>query len=157
MLLIYVLILLFTILIAYQINLAFSSNVIVEGLQNSNTNVQNSNTKDYQPYNLNDPNNSLILSQQNAGNIEVLNGRMDDYSGVQNDINNKVVTMQQSIDSMQTQLDGLVQQQANYAQDIAGSAPVEVTGTDVETTDNVESDINGQTQTQGQDEEETTG
>ena len=150
MLLIYVLIILFTILIAYQINLAFSSNKMVEGLENST-----SSRKDYQPYNINDPNNSLILSQQNAGNIEVLKGRMDDYSDLQNNINNKVVTMQQSIDSMQTQLDGLVQQQADYAQDIAGSAPVEVTGTDVETTENVESDINGEGQGQGQEEEET--
>ena len=39
---------------------------------------------------------------------------------------------------MQTQIDGLVQQQANYAQEIAGSTPVDVTGTSYETKENVE-------------------
>jgi hypothetical protein len=42
---------------------------------------------------------------------------------------------------MQTQIDGLVQQQADYAQEIAGSTPPEVTGTDQETADNVAASI----------------
>ena len=32
----------------------------------------------YKPYNLNNPNNTLILAQQNAGNIQVLKKQMDD-------------------------------------------------------------------------------
>jgi len=79
-------------------------------------------------------NNSLILAQQNAGNIEVLKGRIDGFDGVKE----KVDTMQQSIDSMQVQIDGLVQQQADYAQELAGPTPPDVTGTDYETTENVE-------------------
>ena len=67
----------------------------------------------------------------------MLKGRVDKLDGV----NDKVVTMQQSIDSMQTQIDGLVQQQADYAQDMAGSTPADVTGTDGETTENVEDSI----------------
>lgn len=124
MLLIYILIVLFVILISYQVYLAMLSSTIVEGLENN----------DYKPYNTNDPNNSLILSQQNAGNIEVLKGRIDDLDGVKESVDN----MQQSINSMQTQIDGLVEQQANYAQEMAGSTPPDITGTNYETTENVE-------------------
>lgn len=130
MLLIYILILLFIILIGYQAYLANNGfglglfpNKLIEGLENEE-NVTT--TQEYKPYNLNDPNNSLILSQQNAGNIEVLKGRIDKLDGIKQ----RVDDMQQSIDSMQTQIDGLVQQQADYAQEIAGSTPPEVTGTE---------------------------
>ena len=141
MLLIYILIILFIILVSYQVILAFSTNSnaqysLIEGLENADT-TTSTGSQEYKPYNVSDPNNSLILAQQNAGNIEVLKGRVDKLDGV----NDKVVTMQQSIDSMQTQIDGLVQQQADYAQDMAGSTPADVTGTDGETTENVEDSI----------------
>jgi hypothetical protein len=51
---------------------------------------------------------------------------------------------------MQTQIDGLVQQQADYAQEIAGSTPPEVTGTDELTAEDVETSIDQE------DEEKTT-
>jgi hypothetical protein len=128
MLLIYILIVLFAILISYQVYLAMlSSTFIVEGLENNDT---------YKPYKIN-PNNSLILSQQNAGNIEVLKGRINSLDGVKQSI----ADINQSINSMQTQIDGLVEQQANYAQEIAGSTPVDITGTSYETTENVEDSI----------------
>jgi hypothetical protein len=134
MMLIYVLIILFTILILYQAFLAFfMSNSLVEGLENNESNS----TNEYQPYNVNDPNNALILSQQNAGNIEVLKGRIDGFDGVKEKVDN----MQQSINSMQIQIEGLVQQQADYAQEIAGSEPVEITGTEEETVEDIEDDI----------------
>jgi hypothetical protein len=138
MLLIYILIILFIVLVGYQVILAFSpgQNNLIEGLENADT-TTNTGSQEYKPYNVNDPNNSLILAQQNAGNIEVLKGRVDKLDGV----NDKVVTMQQSIDSMQTQIDGLVQQQADYAQELAGSTPPDVSGTDGETTENVEDSI----------------
>jgi Tfp pilus assembly protein PilO len=136
MLLIYILIVLFVILMGYQSYLANNTSRIIEGLENSDTSTSSS-TQEYKPYNLNDPNNSLILAQQNAGNIEVLKGRIDGFDGVKK----RVDDMQQSIDSMQTQIDGLVQQQADYAQEIAGSTPLDVTGTDQETADNVATSI----------------
>jgi hypothetical protein len=138
--LIYILIILFFILVSYQVILAFSPNKIVEGLENSDTTTNtttNISSQQYKPYNLNDPNNSLILAQQNAGNIEVLKGRIDNLDGVKK----KVDDMQQEIDSMQTQIDGLVQQQADYAQEMAGSTPPTVSGTEGETTANVETSI----------------
>ena len=141
MLLIYILIILFIILVGYQVILAFSSNSngqykLIEGLENSDTTTSTT-SQEYKPYNVNDPNNSLILAQQNAGNIEVLKGRVDNLDGVKKSVDD----MKLSIDSMQTQIDGLVQQQADYAQDIAGSTPVDITGTDGETTENVEASI----------------
>lgn len=135
--LIYILIFLFTILIGYQVYLAnkpFSlENNLIEGLENSES---SSTTQDYKPYNINDSN-ALILSQQNAGNIEVLKGRIDGLDGVKIRVDN----MQQSIDVMQTQIDGLVQQQADYAQEIAGSTPADITGTEQETATSVEDSI----------------
>ncbi len=121
--LIKILIIFFTFLIGYQLFLALmKKDNLVEGLENNST-------TEYKPYNTNDPNNpnsALILAQQNAGNIEVLKGRIDGLDG----INNRVDIMQQNIDSMQTQIDALVQQQADYANDLAGSEPLTITGTE---------------------------
>ena len=119
------LIIIFIILIIYQIFLAHFSDSIIEGLEN------------YKEYDTSDPNNVMILAQQNAGNIEVLKGRIDSLDGVKK----RVDDMQQSIDSMQTQIDGLVQQQADYAQEIAGSTPPDVTGTDELTAEDVSASI----------------
>lgn len=127
------LIVFFTCLIGYQIFLALllfiNKGSLVEGLEN--------NTNEYKPYNTNDPNNpnsALILAQQNAGNIEVLKGRVDGLDGVKA----RVDTMQQNVDSMQTQIDALVQQQADYANDLAGSEPATITGTEEATAEDEE-------------------
>jgi hypothetical protein len=130
--LIYVLIIVFILLIAYQIYLSFNTNTLIEGLENATK--PPSMVIEYIPYNLGDPNNSLILSQQNAGNIEVLKGRIDNLDGIKN----KVVDMQQNINSMQVQIDGLVQQQADYAQELVGNTPPAITGTEEETVEDVE-------------------
>ena len=125
--LIYILIGIFTILISYQTYLVIFPNNLIEGLENNGN-------QDYKPYNLNDPNNSLILAQQNAGNIEVLKGRIGSFDDVKSTVDN----MQQDINSMQTQINGLVQQQANYAQEIAGSNPPTISGTEPETSEDAE-------------------
>ena len=130
MLLIYILICVFLVLFGYQIFLAIFSNKIIEGLENETTTATIT-TSEYQPYNVSDPNNSLILAQQNAGNIEVLKGRIDNFDGVKE----KIDTMQQNIDSMQVQINGLVQQQFDFAQDLVGDTPLEVTGTEELTTE----------------------
>lgn len=75
----------------------------------------------YQPYNSNDPNNALILSQQNAGNIEYLKGRVIDLEKS----TTKIDEMSKNMGSMQTQIDSLVQQQAEYVNSISAPAPVE--------------------------------
>jgi hypothetical protein len=125
MILIKLLIYFFIGLIGYQLFLVWTGDNLVEGLENNSNTTE---TKEYEPYNMNDPNNALILGQQNAGNIEVLKGRIDGLDGIKA----RVDTIQQNIDSMQVQIDALVQQQADYANDLAGDQPIEVTGTEEE-------------------------
>ena len=140
--LIKLLIVFFTWLIGYQIYTFFKNGSdLVEGLETQKSN------KEYKDYNTDDPNNpnsALILSQQNAGNIEVLRGRVDDLDGVKG----RVDTLQQNVESVQTQIDALVQQQADYATELAGDTPAEITGLEEETAednedneDNEEEDI----------------
>jgi TolA-binding protein len=133
--LLHILIVLFVSLLLYQMYLEMFKQPLIEGLENGDTTETTPTT--YQPYNLSNPNNSLILAQQNAGNIQVLKGRIDDLDGVKNQVN----TMQQSLNSMQIQIDQLVQQQADYAQELAGSTPPTITGTEPETVEDVEEDI----------------
>jgi hypothetical protein len=126
MLLINILIVIFVCLLVYQTFLALFPNKLMEGLENETSSETKS--KEYQPYNVSDPSNALILAQQNAGNIEVLKGRIDGFDGVKERLN----AMEQNIDSMQVQMDQLVQQQADYAAEIAGTTPPVITGTEEE-------------------------
>ena len=126
MLLINILIVIFVCLLVYQSFLALFPNKLMEGLENETSSETKS--KEYQPYNVSDPSNALILAQQNAGNIEVLKGRIDGFDGVKERLN----AMEQNIDSMQVQMDQLVQQQADYAAEIAGTTPPVITGTEEE-------------------------
>jgi len=89
----------------------------LEYMTNMSTDKTNlSKTKEYKPYNLNDPNNCLILSQQNAGNIEVLKDRINNLDKM----NTKYDKLQETVLILQQRMEGLVQQQATYAQEIAG-------------------------------------
>jgi len=97
----------------------FLGDSVIEGLENA------TDTSTYKPFNLNDPNNALILAQQNAGNIEVLKGQVDQLSADQKKTNG----LQLQIDAIQIQVNDLVNQQAQYAQELAGDTPPEVTGT----------------------------
>lgn len=126
MLLVNILIVIFVCLLVYQTFLALFPNKLMEGLENETSSETKS--KEYQPYNVSDPSNALILAQQNAGNIEVLKGRIDGFDGVKERLN----AMEQNIDSMQVQMDQLVQQQADYAAEIAGTTPPVITGTEEE-------------------------
>ena len=137
--LIYILICLFILLTSYQIILAIYPSTIMEGLESTSTKTQY-----YKPYNVSDPNNSLILAQQNSGNIEVLNGRVDKYTTLQDSVTNDISNIKLNVSSMQTQIDGLVQQQSNYAQELAGSTPPDITGIEGETIENVEKSIEEQ-------------
>lgn len=83
---------------------------------------------EYKDYDTNNPNNALILAQQNAGNISVLKTRVDALDG----INDKVTNLQSQIDEMSAQIDDLVQQQADFGQDLAGDTPADITGTSLE-------------------------
>jgi hypothetical protein len=108
------LIIIFIILIIYQIFLAHFSYSIIEGLEN------------YKEYDTTDPNNVMILAQQNAGNIEVLRQQFDKISGIKQHVED----MSGNIDNLSKQVDDLVQAQQDYLAQNLPAEPPEITGTD---------------------------
>lgn len=107
-----ILIIFFIFLILYQIFLATK---IIEGMDNST----------YTPYDTNNPNNTLILAQQNAGNIEYLRKRIDLVQGM----NQQVQDLSGNVQSLQTQVNGLVQAQKDYADQMTGGTAPDISGT----------------------------
>jgi hypothetical protein len=109
------LILFFGILIIYQVFLAHFT--IKEGLEQQN--------QSYKEYDLNNPNNALILSQQNAGNIEFLKSRIDDLIPLQKqvaDISGNLITLSDKVNE-------IILQQTNFATQNLPSSPPEISGT----------------------------
>ena len=136
MTLIHILIFLFVCLIGYQIGYQLyleSKPKCLEGLTNNDNSNNSTSSEEYQPYNLKDPNNCLILAQQNAGNINFLKQKVNsiDTGKIKTDFDN----LQNQVNTMQGQINSLTQQQSNYAQQIAGSSPPNVTGTNTTDTD----------------------
>ena len=103
------LILLFVLLIGTQIFLAYSGNII-EGIKNKNNKDSNS----YQEY---DGNDALILSKQNAANIEFLKQKFDEINGIQDEVGD----ISGNVAALQTQVDGLVQGQQDYSNNVTSS------------------------------------
>lgn len=116
-----ILILFFIILIFFQIFLAFLNNSIREGLT---TGFAPPVPTQYQPYNTNDPNNALILAQQNAGNIQVLKQQLDEVMKMKQ----QVQDISGNVDALQKQVSGMVGAQQQYAQDMAPSSPPQISG-----------------------------
>jgi len=112
--LVILLILFFIVLIFYQIFLAYFENNIIEGLTN----------KQYQPYNTNDPNNALILAQQNAGNISVLKEQLDELNG----LNKEVQDISGNVIALQEQVSQMILAQQNYSTQMTGGTAPNITG-----------------------------
>ena len=108
-----ILIIFFTSIILYKILFYIGTSFyLIEGMENT-----------YKEYS-GDP---MILAQQNAGNIEYLKSRVDELSNIKGDVD----TMKQNIQTMQIQVDGLVQQQADMAVELSGGEePLTVDGLD---------------------------
>lgn len=93
----------FILLLLYQIFLAYdsSNNIIIESLENMS----------YKEYDTNNPNNIMILTQQNSGNIQYLKQQIDSLLKLQkqvSDISGNVV-------SLQEQVQGIISAQKDYA------------------------------------------
>jgi hypothetical protein len=111
-----ILILFFLLLIAYQLILA---NHVKEGLKNNKT----SDNK-YQPYDMNNPANALILAQQNAGNIDYLKQRVDSVQGMYQ----QVQDVSGNVTVLQKQVNDLVTAQQQYATQMTGGVAPNITG-----------------------------
>ena len=118
MLMLTLLIIFFIVLIFYQLFLAYFENSIMEGYKNKDN-------KDYKSYDTSNPDNALILAQQNAGNIEVLKSQLDDMLG----LNQEVQDLSGNVVRLQQQINDLVQAQNDYANDLTGGVEPEITGT----------------------------
>ena len=73
----------------------------------------------------NNPNNALILAQQNSGNIAYLKKQMDSVQ----DINQEVQDLSGNVQTLQTQVNGIVKAQQNYANQMTGGTVPNITGT----------------------------
>ena len=111
-----ILIVFFIILIIYQIFLAHFSNNVIEGLEN------------YKEYDTNDPNNVMILAQQNAGNIEVLRKQFDNISGLKQEVQD----ISGNVANLTTQVEDLVKAQEDYLDENLPDEPPEITGAEDE-------------------------
>jgi hypothetical protein len=123
--LINILIIFFLFLIIYQIFLA--NNIVVEAklpLVEAKLPVVEGLDNQYQQYDKNNPNNALILAQQNAGNIEYLKSRLDNVQGVVQQFQD----LSGNVTSLQRQVNGLVQAQTDYANQMTGGTVPEITG-----------------------------
>jgi hypothetical protein len=107
-----ILILFFIILVGYQLILASH---VIEGLENND---------DFKPYDMNDPNNALILSQQNAGNINFLKKRMDTVLS----FNQQVQDLSGNVATLQGQVNDLITAQKEYSSQMLGDTPPDITG-----------------------------
>ena len=91
--------------------------------------IEGMESQTYQPYDLNNPNNTLILAQQNAGNIQVLKKQMDDVL----DLNKEVQDISGNLATLSTQVTNMIEQQEQYVQTNLPSTPPQITGADTTT------------------------
>jgi hypothetical protein len=114
-----ILIFFFSILIIFQILSEFVykfNNYNIEGMVTS--------SQTYQPYDTNNPNNVLILAQQNAGNIQVLKQQLDKALGLEK----QVQDMSGNLATLTEQVTALMQQQQSAANALLPSSPPKITG-----------------------------
>ena len=135
------LIIFFILLIIYQIILAYSKSSIVEGMMDVVPTISPTFTPTSSPSNEMLPNltinqvyrqydkkiadNTFLMSQQNAGNIEYLKGRIDDVQGMYK----QVQDLSGNVANLQQQVEDLVQAQKDYANNLTGGTEPEISGT----------------------------
>lgn len=113
------LILFFILLIGYQIYLNYFRTTFVEGMSDDSTVGQV-----YRQYDKKIADNTFILAQQNAGNIEYLKQRVNDVQ----DTADEVKQLSSDVDSLQQQVNGLVQANSQYTSQNLGTTPPDISG-----------------------------
>lgn len=138
-----ILIIFFILLILYQLFLAHFNNSIIEGMMDvvptisptsSPTNEMLPNltvNQVYRQYDKKISDNTFLLAQQNAGNIEYIKQRIDDVQGM----NKQVQDLSANVQALQEQVDGLVQANSQYTSQMVGTEPPEISGAVEDTTE----------------------
>ncbi len=91
------------------------SNYSIEGIENAKT---------YKEYDTSNPDNVMILVQQNAGNIEYLKDRMDEISSLQA----TVTDLSNNVEQLNKTVEELVIQQQQYITESTGDETPEISG-----------------------------
>lgn len=117
------LIVFFILLIIYQIFLGITHNYLLEGMTTDMNNQQSN--QQYQPYDTSNPNNVMILAQQNAGNIQVLKQQVDSILG----LSKQVQDLSGNVANLSEQVYNMIQAQQQLAQSSLPSSTPEITGT----------------------------
>jgi len=116
-----ILIVFFTILIFYQI---FLSHVIFKVNDNMMEGLDTMASQQYQPYDMNNPNNALILAQQNAGNIQVLKQQVDKILK----LDKEVQDISGNLITLTSQVTKLMESQEQLAKSNLPESPPVITG-----------------------------
>jgi hypothetical protein len=147
MIIILFLILFFLILILNQIFSDYFQSTIIEGMIETISSTNNPNNEIipnvtinqvYRQYDKKIPDNTFLMTQQNAGNIEYLKQRMDSVQSIFKEVQD----LSGNVSTLQDQLNGLLITQKQYASQITGDSVPNITGTGIETeTDIAENEI----------------
>ena len=116
-----ILIVFFIILIFYQI---FLSHVIFKVNDNMMEGLDTMASQQYQPYDMNNPNNALILAQQNAGNIQVLKQQVDKILK----LDKEVQDISGNLITLTSQVTKLMESQEQLAKSNLPESPPVITG-----------------------------
>ena len=116
-----ILIVFFIILIFYQI---FLSHVIFKVNDNMMEGLDTMASQQYQPYDMNNPNNALILAQQNAGNIQVLKQQVDKILK----LDKEVQDISGNLITLTSQVTKLMESQQQIAKSNLPESPPVITG-----------------------------
>ena len=122
------LIIFFLFLITYQITTSYFKTNITEGMLDvvpttSPTNEMFPNltvNQVYKQYDKKIADNTFLISQQNAGNIEYLKQRVDAIQGIFNEVQD----ISGNVAALQNQINGLIIAQQQYASQITGGGTV---------------------------------
>jgi hypothetical protein len=148
-----ILIIFFILLILYQLFLAHFKIDVIEGMMDvvptiSPTMSPTSAPKNemlpnltvnqvYRQYDKKIADNTFLLAQQNAGNIEYIKERIDDVQGMSKQLQD----LSGNVQALQEQVNGLVQANQQYTSQMVGTEPPQISGATEDTTSSLTSFI----------------
>jgi methyl-accepting chemotaxis protein len=84
----------------------------------------------YRQYDKKISDNTFLLAQQNAGNIEYLKERVNTIQDMADEVNK----LSSNVDALQEQMNGLIQANAQYTSQNLGTTPPQISGAVEDTT-----------------------
>lgn len=148
-----ILIIFFILLVGYQIFLANFNSSIIEGMMDvvptispqfiptaAPTNEMLPNltiNQVYRQYDKKIADNTFLMSQQNAGNIEYLKQRIDDVQGM----NKQLQDLSGNVQDLQSQMDLLIQANQQYTTQMIGTTTPQISGLETDEDEDEDADL----------------